>query len=86
VRRLRPLIGITAYSAVNTLADVDVNTSMMPDVYVQAVRRSGGRAVLLPPGGDEVEAQYMISLALDGLILPGGRTSILPCTSRNRVR
>lgn len=69
---MRPLIGITAYSAVNTLADVDVGTSMMPDVYVQAVRRAGGRAVLLPPGGDEAEAQFMISLSLDGLILPGG--------------
>ena len=72
LRNLRPLIGITAYNAVNTLADVDVATSMMPDVYVQAVRRSGGRAVLLPPGGDDAEAQYMISMSLDGLILPGG--------------
>lgn len=69
---MRPLIGITAYNAVTTLADVEVGTSMMPDVYVQAVRRAGGRAVLLPPGGDATEAQYMISMSLDGLILPGG--------------
>ena len=69
---MRPLIGITAYSENTRLADVNVAASMLPDAYVQAVRRAGGRAVLLPPGGDDVEAQYMISMALDGLIIPGG--------------
>ncbi len=72
VSRVRPLIGIAAYNATNTLADVDVATSMVPDAYVEAVRRSGGRAVLLPPGGDDVEARFAISLALDGLMLTGG--------------
>jgi hypothetical protein len=30
---------------------------MLPYVYVEAVRRSGARAILLPPGGDDEEAQ-----------------------------
>ena len=44
---------------------------MLPWMYVDAVRRSGGRPVLLPPGGDEEEAGHTVA-GLDGLIVSGG--------------
>jgi putative glutamine amidotransferase len=44
---------------------------MLPWVYVDAVRRSGGRPVLLPPGGDDAEASATAA-GLDGLIVSGG--------------
>ena len=44
---------------------------MLPAVYVEAVRRSGGRPVLLPPGGDHQEANVTVA-GLDGLVVPGG--------------
>ena len=44
---------------------------MLPYVYVDAVRRSGGRAVLLPPGGDDEEASVTVA-SLDGLVVTGG--------------
>jgi len=44
---------------------------MLPWVYVDAVRRSGGRPVLLPPGGDDVEASATVA-GLDGLVVSGG--------------
>jgi putative glutamine amidotransferase len=40
-------------------------------VYVDSVRRSGGRAVLLPPGGDDAEASDTVA-GLDGLVVTGG--------------
>jgi putative glutamine amidotransferase len=44
---------------------------MLPYVYVDAVRRSGGRAVMLPPGGDDDEASATVA-SLDGLVVTGG--------------
>ena len=44
---------------------------MLPYVYVDAVRRSGGRAVMLPPGGDDDEASATVA-GLDGLVVTGG--------------
>ena len=44
---------------------------MLPWVYVDAVRRNGGRPVLLPPGGDDEEASATVA-GLDGLVVTGG--------------
>ena len=44
---------------------------MLPWVYVDAVRHSGGRPVLLPPGGDDDEARDTVA-GLDGLVVSGG--------------
>src|SRR4029079_7154736 len=43
----------------------------LPYVYVDAVRRSGARAILLPPGGDDEEASATVA-SLDGLVVSGG--------------
>src|SRR5262249_760423 len=58
-----PLIGITTYGR------DEQNRFLLPAEYVDAVRRSGGIPVLLPPG----EANLHELLArLDGFILAGG--------------
>jgi putative glutamine amidotransferase len=44
---------------------------MLPYAYVEAVRRSGGRPLLLPPGGDDDEATATVG-SLDGLVVSGG--------------
>ena len=59
----RPVIGITTYGR-----DED-NRFRLPCAYVDAVRRAGGFAVLIPPGdaaGDELFG------LVDGVILAGG--------------
>jgi putative glutamine amidotransferase len=68
---MRTLIGITTYSSQALLADEETCTSMIPNVYLAAVRRAGGCPVLLPSGGDYDEAADAITM-VDGLILPGG--------------
>lgn len=62
--RRQPLIGITSYGIGS-----DPRRYTLPTVYVQAVRRAGGRAVILPPGDD---APGSVLASLDGLILAGG--------------
>lgn len=66
-----PAIGITTYHQTSLLADMDTATAMVPYVYVDAVRRAGGRPVLLPAGGYDHEAMRTVA-DLDGLIIPGG--------------
>jgi len=60
---LTPVIGITTY------ARDEHNTVGLPAEYVDAIRRAGGCAVLLPPGEQNTDA---ILSRLDGLILAGG--------------
>jgi putative glutamine amidotransferase len=51
----------------------DVTASFLPVVYIDAVTKAGGIAVLLPPqepADDEIAAQVVASL--DGLIVTGG--------------
>jgi putative glutamine amidotransferase len=59
----RPIIGITTYGR-----DED-NRFRLPCLYVDAVRRAGGVAVLIPPGEEPGEEIFSI---IDGMILAGG--------------
>jgi putative glutamine amidotransferase len=68
---MSPLIGITTYNGTNLLADLDDPTAYLPRVYSDAVRRAGGRPVLLPAGGEGDEATWTVG-NVDGIILPGG--------------
>jgi putative glutamine amidotransferase len=68
---MRPLIGISAYNSRARWRDWDAPAALIPQTYVDAVRRSNGRPVLLPPGGDSAEASATVA-DLDGLILAGG--------------
>ena len=59
----RPIIGITTYGR-----DED-GRFRLPAVYVDAVRRAGGIAVMIPPGDDPWDEPFEL---IDGLIFAGG--------------
>jgi putative glutamine amidotransferase len=66
---MRPIIGITTYVEPVSWSDWhDLEATLIPHGYVQAVTSAGGRAVLLPP--DDADADVL--RVLDGLILAGG--------------
>ena len=66
---MRPIIGITTYvESASWLVWRDLPTALIPQAYVEAVTRAGGRAVLLPP--DDLDADVL--RVLDGLVLSGG--------------
>ncbi len=62
---MRPWIGITTYQRETE----GRSRFTLPDTYVEAVRRAGGRALLLAPGEQEPGA---LLERLDGLLLSGG--------------
>jgi putative glutamine amidotransferase len=68
---MTPVIGITTYEDQASWRNWSARAAMLPWVYVDAVRRSGGRPVLLPPGGDDEEATATVA-GLDGLVVSGG--------------
>ena len=68
---MTPVIGITTYEDQASWRGWSARAAMLPYVYVEAVRRSGGRAVMLPPGGDDEEASATVA-GLDGLLVTGG--------------
>jgi len=68
---MTPLIGISTYSDFARWRDWAAPAALIPRTYVDAVRRSGGRPVLLPPGGAPAEAAATVA-DLDGLIVSGG--------------
>jgi putative glutamine amidotransferase len=68
---MTPVIGITTYDDEAAWRNWKARAAMLPYAYVEAVRRSGGRPVLLPPGGDDDEAGLTVA-GLDGLVVSGG--------------
>jgi putative glutamine amidotransferase len=68
---MTPVIGITTYDVEASWGAWKARASVLPFVYVDAVRRNGGRAVLLPPGGSDEEASATVA-GLDGLVVAGG--------------
>jgi putative glutamine amidotransferase len=68
---MRPVIGITAYDDQAEWRKWNARAALLPYAYVNAVRRGGGRPVLLPPGGDQDEASATVA-GLDGLVVSGG--------------
>jgi putative glutamine amidotransferase len=65
----RPLIGITAYVEPAKWGAWEVPAALVPQTYVEAIERSGGRALLVPPSAEGVEETLD---ALDGLVFSGG--------------
>ncbi len=66
---MRPLIGITATVEQARYGVWDRPVTLLPQPYVDAVHRAGGRAVLLPPSPDGTD---VLLSRLDGLLLSGG--------------
>ncbi|HEV7740802.1 MAG TPA: gamma-glutamyl-gamma-aminobutyrate hydrolase family protein [Pseudolysinimonas sp.] len=69
----RPLIGLTSYRQRAQTGVWDVTASFLPAVYIDAVTRAGGIAVLLPPQepADAAVAAEVVA-SLDGVIVTGG--------------
>jgi putative glutamine amidotransferase len=66
---VRPIIGITTYSEPASWGVWhDVEATLVPHAYVEAVTLAGGRPVLLPPDGTDAGVLWV----LDGLVLAGG--------------
>ena len=68
-----PVIGLTTYLQQAKTGVWDVRASFLPEVYLDAVTRSGGIAVLLPPQPVTAEIADRVLDGLDGLIVTGGR-------------
>src|ERR1700734_3048551 len=68
---MTPVIGITTYEDQAPWRNWSAQAAILPWVYVDAVRRGGGRPVLLAPGGDDDEAAATVA-GLDGLVVSGG--------------
>jgi putative glutamine amidotransferase len=68
-----PVIGLTTYLQQAQTGVWDVRASFLPAVYLDAVTKSGGIAVLLPPQRAAAEVVERVLDGLDGLIVTGGR-------------
>jgi putative glutamine amidotransferase len=67
---MRPIVGITSYAPEEVRWGVwELPAALIPLVYVEAIERAGGRALIVPPSEDGVEETLD---ALDGLLLSGG--------------
>ncbi|MGK4585598.1 gamma-glutamyl-gamma-aminobutyrate hydrolase family protein [Kitasatospora sp. HPMI-4] len=65
----RPLIGITGYLSEAAWGVWHQSAALIPQLYVDAVTRAGGTAVLLPP---QTEGAEGVLERIDGLLLAGG--------------
>jgi putative glutamine amidotransferase len=68
---MAPTIGITTYHTIADWRGWSEDGALLPWKYVTAIRKAGGRPVLLPPGGDAAEAQATVAV-LDGVVIAGG--------------
>lgn len=66
---MRPLIGITTYVTPARWSYWDLEAALIPQDYVNAVDRAGGRPLLVPPTTEGVEETLDV---LHGLLLTGG--------------
>jgi len=68
----RPLIGILTALERASWGVWDVDAMLLPRLYVDAVQRAGGLALMIPPDDALVDDPDEVLDALDGLILAGG--------------
>jgi gamma-glutamyl-gamma-aminobutyrate hydrolase PuuD len=65
----RPLIGITSYVEPAEWGAWELPAALIPYMYVEAIERAGGRALLVPPSAEGVDETLD---ALHGLLFSGG--------------
>jgi len=68
---MAPTIGITTYHTSANWRGFIEDGALLPWQYVDAIRRNGGRPILLPPGGAAAEAEATVAV-LDGVVIAGG--------------
>jgi putative glutamine amidotransferase len=80
---MKPIIGISTYGRDERKIKTRYYDEFfyLPTHYVDAVRRAGGRPLLLPPGSDDWQAWLGL---IDGLIISGGG-DISPTAYRGRA-
>src|SRR5256714_3663606 len=66
---MRPLIGITTDVAVVKFGAWEEESALVPSDYIRSVERAGGRPLLVPPSGEDVEETLDV---LDAVIFSGG--------------
>ncbi|MGZ8706070.1 MAG: gamma-glutamyl-gamma-aminobutyrate hydrolase family protein [Gaiellaceae bacterium] len=66
---MRPIIGITTYVTPARWSYWELEAALIPQDYVRAVERAGGRPLLVPPSDDGIDETLD---AVDGLIFSGG--------------
>ena len=66
---MKPIIGITTYAEQTRWGVWDVPSALVPMSYVTAIRRAGGRPVLLPPDDEAIDETLE---TVDGLLFSGG--------------
>ena len=64
-----PIVGITSYVEDAAWGYWQLEAALIPQMYIEAIERAGGRALVVPPSEDGVEGTLD---ALDGLLLSGG--------------
>ncbi|MDO9590190.1 MAG: gamma-glutamyl-gamma-aminobutyrate hydrolase family protein [Microcella sp.] len=69
----RPVIGLTTYLEQAQCGVWDVPAAFLPKVYIEAVSKSGGVAVLVPPQPLNEQSADAVLDGLDGVILTGGK-------------
>ena len=67
-----PIIGLTTYRTPGQMTIYDGELTVLPAQYVEAVTRSGGLALLLPPQEVTPDQAVAIVQRLDGLLVTGG--------------
>jgi putative glutamine amidotransferase len=67
-----PIIGLSTYRTPGSMTIYDGELAVLPAQYVDAVTRSGGLAVLVPPQGATLDDAKALVGTLDGLIIAGG--------------
>jgi putative glutamine amidotransferase len=65
----KPLVGITTYVEPAQWGGWELPSALIPYMYVEAIERAGGRALLVPPSTEAVDETLD---ALDGLLFSGG--------------
>lgn len=65
----RPVIGITTYKEPARWGVWEDTAALIPWMYIEAIERAGGRALLVPPSEDGLEETLD---ALDGILFSGG--------------
>jgi putative glutamine amidotransferase len=65
----RPVVGITTYLTRARFGSWDMDSALIPWMYVEAIERAGGRVLLVPPSQDGVQETLDV---LDGLLFSGG--------------
>ncbi len=66
---MKALIGVTTYVTSARYGSWDELSALVPQDYVRAIERAGGRPLLVPPSDDGIEETLD---ALDGVIFSGG--------------